>query len=155
MSLYTPAARQPGFACPQCPRRVFDRAALKNHIRARHQSRPLPAHEPTTPQQSSDDAHEEPIPIPSTASPAVTENRIQLPLSDIDDRDYDENNIPPSDLGGSTSRGSTPIWIPSSPSHGPTMRAHAEDKYFRRIYHPTLNGQGFLIYYIYRVLTFH
>jgi hypothetical protein len=145
MSLYTPAARQPGFACPQCPRQVFDRAALKNHIRAKHQSlsigrfQPLPAHQPTTPLQSS---NEEPIPIPGTASPAITENRIQLPLPNDDDHNYDEH----SDFGGSTaSHSSTFIPIPSSPSHGPMTHAHANDKCFRRRYHLTLNGEGFLI----------
>ena len=153
MSLYTPAARQPSFGCPHCFCRVFDRAALKNHIRAIH---PLAsphhvrrfqspaAYEPSTPQRSS---NEEPIPIPGTASPAITENKIlwQQHLPDYDDHDYDEDNIPYSDRGGSMSHSSTPICVPSSPSHGHMMHAHADDKYTRKIYHPTLNSKGLLI----------
>jgi hypothetical protein len=35
-SLHTPAARQPHFACSHCVRRFFNRAGLKNHVRAKH-----------------------------------------------------------------------------------------------------------------------
>lgn len=167
MSLYTPAARQPRFACPQCPRRVFDRAALKNHIRTIHvstysvgQTQPPPTNEQISSRRSSD-VDEELIPpvsptgIPDIASPAST-LRVQPSLFDNfddyndNDRDYgshDENNITGSEL---TSRSSTPILLPSSQSHEPRMRTlqrkPADDKFLRKIYHSTLNGEAILMF---------
>ena len=168
MSLYTPAARQPQFACPQCPRRVFDRAALKNHIRAIHtvgQIQPPPTSERiSSSSQWSSDVDEEWIPpvsptrIADIASPAST-LQVQPSLFDDyyddynnyldDDRDYgfhDESNISTSssDLA---SRSSTPISLPRSQSHDPSHRQKpANDRFLRKIYHSTLNGEAIVMF---------
>ena len=71
--LHTPAARQPRFACSQCVRRFFNRAGLKNHVRAKHaatarvagQSQSPPAHRPPSSQQSH---NEEQLPPPCSPS---------------------------------------------------------------------------------------
>jgi hypothetical protein len=155
-SLYTPAARQPRFTCSQCVHRFFNRAGLKNHIRAKHphvagQSQSPPAHRPPSPQQSH---NEEQLPPPR--SPSVETHNpefinppssiraeghhgfIQLPLFDDNDYNdynnydnyhddgYQENNIFNDDLSGSASRSSTPISVPSSQDREHRTHAHQQ-----------------------------
>ncbi|KIM76997.1 hypothetical protein PILCRDRAFT_12366 [Piloderma croceum F 1598] len=143
-SLHTPAAQQPRFTCSQCVRRFFNRAGLKNHVRAKHphvagQSQSPPAHGPPSPQQS---RNEEQLPPPRSSSVKTHNPEFINPPSSIraeghhgfvqpplfDDNDYNdynnydnyhddsyqENNIFNDDLSGSASRSSTPIFVPSS-----------------------------------------
>jgi hypothetical protein len=125
MSLYSPAARRPHFACSQCVRCFFNRAGLKSHTHAKHPStyspgplQPPPVHEPTSRQQSSDEERRSPsAEIHETTSPPSTD-RLQPPLFDnydnCDDYSYHtEDNV----LAGSASRSSTPVSVPSSRSH--------------------------------------
>ena len=168
-NLYTPAPRQPRFACSQCVRRFFNRAGLKNHIHAKHlsvnhsgQPQSPPAHGPPSHQQSSDEEHPRHSPsveihdaesINLSSFAGTEQNFIQPPLFDEYDANHDhdfynyhsENNIPDHDLRGSASRSSTPISVPSSQPHKRRAQAHqqkpADDKYLKKIYHPTLNGK--------------
>lgn len=104
-NIYTPAPRQPHFACSQCIRRFFNRAGLKNHIRAKHSTIRTSTGQSLSP-PSNGPAPQQPSNIPSSLPPSPsteindfasirslssidTENGHQTPDS------MDEDFIPP------------------------------------------------------------
>jgi len=154
-SLHTPAARQPHFACSHCVRRFFNRAGLKNHVRAKHpatdcvasQSRSPSAHGPPFPQQFNGEQFPPPrspsvemgdaefINQPSSIRTEDHHNFIQPPLDDDDYNNYDNydnyNDYSYQDefdnnLNGSGSCSSTPISVPSSQDHARKTHAHQQ-----------------------------
>ena len=177
-NIYTPAAIRPKFQCMQCVRQFYNRAGLKNHVRAKHSSQatssqissPVPDHplshhsdsegEPLHPDNFSFQIHDEEFPgplptlFPSDDVPMDVDFEPPFPNDYDEDNDYGYNNsmdLYDHGLHGSDGHSSPPI-IPSSPQHGSKSHGHqhmpANDRFLRRVYHNKLNGE-FLMYFCY------
>lgn len=165
--IYTPAACQPRYQCPKCIRRFYNRAGLKNHVRALHdrpqvsqasdgasQISSILSDQLPSPQHSNDEEPEpvdvNPFPLEindhepsSTSSPPFFSNDAPM------DVDFDVQ-LPVFD-DYSSSHGSPPI-IPSSPppQHEiPRSDRHQQmtgnEKFLRRVYHDKLTGKFTII----------
>lgn len=152
-SIYTPAAHRPKFQCLQCICLFYNRAGLKNHVRAKHGSQatsshtssPVPDHppspqhsdsegEPLHPDNVSFEIHDQEFPGPSpplfSPDDAPMDVDFEPPFPDDynEDDDYGYNNdmdLYDHDLHGSDGHSSPPI-IPSSPQHESRSHGHQQ-----------------------------
>jgi hypothetical protein len=170
-TVHTPAARQPKFQCPQCIRRCYNRAGLKNHVRAMHhdtrsESQATSANDRASQKSGDQLSDSESYPQQSDNGeehPMDVDFDVELPpaFSDAyhdDEHDgYNLNNdsdmpvdllVHDHDSNGRSSE-SPPI-IPSSPqpeheSTGRRRHEHrqtpANDRFLKRVYHSKLNGE--------------
>jgi hypothetical protein len=168
-NIHTPAATRPRFQCSQCVHQFYNRAGLKNHVRAKHGSQetssqtsqmssPVSDHPPSPHYSDSEGEplHDQEFPGPSP--PLFPSDDVPMdvdsepPFSNYydEDDDYgyncdDNTDVYDHDLGCS----SPPI-IPSSPQHESRSHGHqqipANDNFLWRVYHNKLNGE-FLMYF--------
>jgi hypothetical protein len=156
--VYTPAARQPKYQCSQCVRHFYNRAGLKNHVRAIH----------PTPQVTSDSPGQTSSPVSGQLpSPQHSDNDEEPVHSDpflfkINDQESSGTSPPPFlpndapmdvdmdfDLHSYHDSGhSSPPIIPSSPGprhHQPRSNGHQQtpgnEKLLKRVYHDKLTGK--------------
>ena len=153
-TVFTPVARQPQFQCPNCIRRCYSRAGLKNHINAMHSlgvetdnasDRLSASDQPgQSSPQISDGEEEHPMDVDSDAPLPQA-----FPNAYDDGRDLDSefamNSIDHNLHTPSHSSESTPIIIPSTPQDKSRPCEHrqapADNRFLRRVYHDKLNGQ--------------
>jgi hypothetical protein len=160
--VYTPAACQPKYKCSECIRNFFNRAGLKNHIRAMHPTPQVASG--STGQTSSQGSSQLPSPNHSDneeepvhsdpflfkisdleSSPTLTPPQFLLDVAPMAvDEDIDFELHSHHDSGSS----SPPI-IPSSPQAGPQdqlpsnghQQTPGNEKHLKRVYHDKLTGR--------------
>jgi hypothetical protein len=162
--VYTPAARQPKYQCSQCVRHFFNRAGLKNHIRAMHPTPQVASGStgPTLSQVSGQlpspnhsDSEEEPVhsdpilfKISDLESSATSPPQFLLDAAPmVVDEEMDEN-MEDEELHSHHDSGfNSPPIIPSSPGprDQPSSNGHQQtsgnEKPVKRVYHDKLTGR--------------